>query len=179
MAKRKREREKTGRKISGSSNGNKTGTHIKFSLDSNPLWIQKHPLGYSQICHGTHIKFKLGFQSSFKSSVPNKIFYRGTRNFLDLNPESWFQLRVPNTHIEILCVKILPNENKWTQKHKQYQSQKGLVGLKGVWTVNLLLSIAFLTLHIFCLLDLASNSKTSGNLIYSLDKMLEIAYSWI
>ena len=54
------------------------------------------------------------------------IFCRGTRNFLDLNPESWFQLRV------ILCVKILPNENKWTQKHKQYQSQKGLVGLKGV-----------------------------------------------
>jgi hypothetical protein len=25
------------------------------------------------------------------------IFCRGTRNFLDLNPESWIQLRVPNT----------------------------------------------------------------------------------
>ena len=73
----------------------KTGTHKKiefgfeFGLDS------KTAEGWTQICYGTHIKFKLGF----KSSVTNKIFYRGTRNFLDLNPESWFQLRVPNPHL--------------------------------------------------------------------------------
>ena len=34
---RQREREKTGRKISGLSNGNKIGTHIKLSLVLNLL----------------------------------------------------------------------------------------------------------------------------------------------
>ena len=30
------------------------------------------------------------------------IFCRGTRNFLDLNPESRIQLRVTNTHIDFI-----------------------------------------------------------------------------
>ena len=50
----------------------------KSSLDLNPAWIQKQADGCSQICHGTHIKFKLEFQYSLKNSVPN-IFFSGTQ----------------------------------------------------------------------------------------------------
>ena len=47
----------------------------KFSLDLNPAWIKKQGHGCSQICHGTHIKFKLGFQSLLKNSLPNIFFF--------------------------------------------------------------------------------------------------------
>jgi hypothetical protein len=83
-------------------NGNKLGPTHEFSPDLNPDWIQKQLKGLTQIWHGTHIKFKLRFQSSFKSRVPNKIFYCGTRDFLDLNPDSPFELCVPNTHKSFL-----------------------------------------------------------------------------
>ena len=76
----------------------KTGTHKKIESGFESDLDSKTGEGVNSNFHGTHIKSKLGFQSSFKSRVPNRIFYRGTHGFLDLNPESWFQLRVPNTH---------------------------------------------------------------------------------
>jgi hypothetical protein len=47
----------------------------KLSSDLNPAWIQKQVDWCSQIWHGTYIKFKLGFQSSLKNSVPNIFFF--------------------------------------------------------------------------------------------------------
>ena len=51
----------------------------EFSPDLNPAWIQKQAKGYSQIWHGTYIKFKLRFQYSLKNSVPNVFFFSGTQ----------------------------------------------------------------------------------------------------
>ena len=47
----------------------------ELSPDLNPTWIQKQAKGLTQIWHGTHIKFKLGFQSSLKNHVPNIFFF--------------------------------------------------------------------------------------------------------
>ena len=64
----------------------------ELSPNFNPDWIQKQGKGRTQIWHGTHIKFKLGFQSSLKSLVPNIFFGVGSNDFvfesqnLDLNP---------------------------------------------------------------------------------------------
>jgi hypothetical protein len=77
------------------------GPTKKLSLDLNPGWIQKQRKGELKFAMGSTSKFKLKFESSFKSFIPNMIFCRGTHNFLDLNPESWIQLRVPNTQKEI------------------------------------------------------------------------------
>ena len=92
------EREKTGRKISGSSNGNKSGTHIKIVR----IWIHfesKNTLlaGYSQICYGTHIKFKLEFQTSLKLCVPNKFFFSVGPSDCVYQTESQFENNIPNT----------------------------------------------------------------------------------
>ena len=51
----------------------------KLSPNLNPAWIQKQVDGCSQIWHGTHIKFKLEFQSSLKNNVPNIFFINGTQ----------------------------------------------------------------------------------------------------
>ncbi len=59
----------------GPSNGNNS----ELSPDLNPTWIQKQVKGLTQIWHGTHIKFKLRFQFSLKSLVPNIIFLCGTQ----------------------------------------------------------------------------------------------------
>ena len=57
----------------------------EFSPDLNPAWIQKQTKESSQIWHGTHIKFKLGFQSSLKNLVPNIIFFLWDPGIMDLN----------------------------------------------------------------------------------------------
>jgi hypothetical protein len=72
-----RERENGEKKNCGPNNGNKLGPTHEFSPDLNPDWIQKQVKGLTQIWHGTHIKFKLGFQSSLKSFVPNIYFWCG------------------------------------------------------------------------------------------------------
>jgi hypothetical protein len=53
----------------------------KFNPNLNLAWIQKQAHGCSQICHGTHIKFKLGFQFSLKNSVPNIFFLVGPSDY--------------------------------------------------------------------------------------------------
>jgi hypothetical protein len=53
----------------------------KFSPDLNSAWIQKQAFGSSQICHETHIKFKLGFQSSLKLCVQNIFFLVGPNDY--------------------------------------------------------------------------------------------------
>jgi hypothetical protein len=41
------------------------------------------------------------------------IFYRGTRDFLDLNPESRIELRVPNTTKELCTADVGARSQKW------------------------------------------------------------------
>ena len=53
----------------------------KFSPNLNPAWIQKQALGCFQICHGTYIKFKLGFQSLLKLCIPNIFFLVGSSDY--------------------------------------------------------------------------------------------------
>jgi hypothetical protein len=51
----------------------------ELSPDLNLDWIQKQGKGKTQIWHGTHIKFKLKFQSSLKNYISNNIFLSGTQ----------------------------------------------------------------------------------------------------
>ena len=74
----------------------------KFSPDLNLAWIQKQADECSQICHGTHIKFKLGFQSLLKNSLPNIFFFFSETQWLWIwITESQFKNCVPNRHWEL------------------------------------------------------------------------------
>ena len=53
----------------------------KFSSDLNPLWIQKHSQGCSQIFHGTHIKFKLEFNLHSNLMYETKKFSVGPNDY--------------------------------------------------------------------------------------------------
>ena len=127
------------KEITWASNCNKLGPTHEFSPDLNPDWIQKQLKGLTQIWHGIHIKFKLGFQSSFKSRVLNKIFYCGTRNFLDLNPKSPFELRVPNMHLFKPQVTNLlihrKKRNKFIIVGHNNRSFDVLAGIQQLWEV--------------------------------------------
>jgi hypothetical protein len=71
----------------------------------------------------------LGFKSSFKSCVPNKIFYCGTHDFLDLNPESRIELRVPNTQYLLTISNFLhikQKQKKESKKRKEEEKTKFL-----------------------------------------------------
>ena len=102
----------------------------EFSLDLNPDWIQKQVKSWTQIWHGIHIKFKLGFQSSLKNHVPNKFFWCGIQWFCIWITESGFESGVPNTH---LISRLQINRWGWLEIFQWLSQWKELWGWIAQW----------------------------------------------